>query len=87
MDRLRKQTVECVSTGFVSIKKGTDPVNIKRAKEEIKEEPLADIDYIEMYELPGLRPVSSPLTGRNLLALAVRFGTTRLIDNIILEAQ
>ena len=40
-----------------------------------------------MYELPGLRPVSSPLKGLNLLALAVRFGTTRLIDNIILEAQ
>lgn len=60
---------------------------IEKVKEEIKKEPLADIDYIEMYELPGLRPVSSPLKGRNLLALAVRFGTTRLIDNIILEAQ
>lgn len=60
---------------------------IQKVREDIEAEPLADIDYIEIYGLPGLVPVTSPLTGRNLLALAVRFGTTRLIDNIVLEVK
>jgi hypothetical protein len=51
----------------------------------ISSEPLADIDYVEIYELPGLLPVKSSLKGKYLLAVAVRFGTTRLIDNVILE--
>lgn len=51
----------------------------------ISSEPLADIDYVEIYELPGLLPVRSSLKGKYLLAVAVRFGTTRLIDNVILE--
>lgn len=51
----------------------------------ISSEPLADIEYVEIYELPGLLPVKSSLKGKYLLAVAVRFGTTRLIDNVILE--
>lgn len=51
----------------------------------ISSEPLADIDYVEIYQLPGLLPVKSSLKGKYLLAVAVRFGTTRLIDNVILE--
>jgi pantoate--beta-alanine ligase len=51
----------------------------------IKSEPLSDIDYVEMYKLPGLLPVDEVISGKVLLALAVKFGTTRLIDNVILE--
>ncbi|MBM6833063.1 pantoate--beta-alanine ligase [Megamonas hypermegale] len=51
----------------------------------IKSEPLSDIDYVEMYKLPGLLPVDEIISGKVLLALAVKFGTTRLIDNVILE--
>ena len=51
----------------------------------IKSEPLSDIDYVEMYNLPGLLPVDEVISGKVLLALAVKFGTTRLIDNVILE--
>ena len=53
----------------------------------IKSEPLAEIDYVKMYAMPELTPVDGPLSGRNLLALAVKFGKTRLIDNIILEVK
>lgn len=53
----------------------------------IKAEPMSDIDYVEMYKLPELTPVDDPLTGRNLLAVAVKFGTTRLIDNVVLEEK
>ena len=53
----------------------------------IKTEPMADIDYVEIYQMPDLNECQSPMQGENLLALAVRFGTTRLIDNTILEVK
>lgn len=48
-------------------------------------EPLARIDYVEVLSLPGLE-VSEAISGKSLCALAVYIGSTRLIDNIILEA-
>lgn len=54
---------------------------------DIAKEPMANIDYVEIYALPELKPVASPMTGSNLLAVAVKFGTTRLIDNIVLEEK
>ena len=53
----------------------------------IKEEPMANIDYVEIYALPELKPVATPMAGSNLLAVAVKFGTTRLIDNVVLEEK
>ena len=53
----------------------------------IKTEPMADIDYVEIYQMPDLNACQAPMQGENLLALAVRFGTTRLIDNTILEVK
>ena len=53
----------------------------------IGSEPLSAIDYVEIYELPDLKPVAGDITGSCLLAVAVRFGTTRLIDNVILEVE
>ena len=54
---------------------------------EIKEEPMSDIDYVEMYGMPGLFEVEETLHTPVLLAVAVRFGTTRLIDNVILGVE
>ena len=53
----------------------------------IQTEPMANIDYVEIYQMPDLNECQAPMQGENLLALAVRFGTTRLIDNIILEVK
>lgn len=53
----------------------------------IGQEPMANIDYVEIYALPELKPAANPLTGSNLLAVAVKFGTTRLIDNVVLEEK
>jgi len=50
----------------------------------IAAEPLAVIDYVELYTYPDLEPVQR-LEGATLLALAVKIGQTRLIDNTILE--
>lgn len=53
----------------------------------ISEEPMSNIDYVEIYALPELKAVASSMTGSNLLAVAVKFGTTRLIDNVVLEEK
>ena len=59
---------------------------VAQVTDEIKTEPMSNIDYVEIYGMPGLTDVTAPITGRVLLAVAVKFGTTRLIDNVVLEA-
>lgn len=50
----------------------------------ISEMPLASIDYVEVLGYPDLAPVDKPSKGDSIIvALAVRFGKTRLIDNLI----
>lgn len=58
----------------------------ERIEQTIRTAPLADIDYVEIRTYPDLKPAydlsREQLAGRRLLvALAVRFGSTRLIDN------
>lgn len=60
---------------------------IDQVTKEIEAEPMSDIDYVEMYGMPGLPEVGETIEGQVLLALAVRFGKTRLIDNVVLEAE
>ncbi len=49
----------------------------------IRAEPLAEIEYVEIYSYPDLEQ-TKVLDGAALLALAVKIGRARLIDNIIL---
>jgi pantoate--beta-alanine ligase len=54
---------------------------IDLARSTISEVPLARIDYVEVVDAETLRPLK--VVGPNsLLAVAVFFGKTRLIDNI-----
>ncbi len=57
---------------------------IKEMREIIESEPLAKIDYISITDMVELKEPKT-LKGKILIALAVNFGTTRLIDNIIVE--
>jgi len=50
----------------------------------IEAEPLAELDYAEIYSWPDLAETRY-LDGPALLAVAVRFGKTRLIDNTVLR--
>lgn len=50
----------------------------------INQEPLAEIDYIATVDAENLYEIDD-IKDRALIALAVRFGKTRLIDNIIVE--
>ena len=52
----------------------------------ISSEKLADIDYVEILDARTLE-FKETLKGRMLLAVAVRFGKTRLIDNVIVEVN
>jgi pantoate--beta-alanine ligase len=49
--------------------------------ERIRTTPGAQLDYAEVVDADTLRPVER-LTGPALAALAVKFGSTRLIDNM-----
>lgn len=64
-----------------------DPDRLREAMSDVlAAEPLARVDYVSaadpmtLRELPGGLPTSSAL-----LSMAVYFGTTRLIDNLVLE--
>jgi pantoate--beta-alanine ligase len=54
------------------------------ARNVISQAPLARIDYVELVDAETLQPVETARPN-SLLALAVFFGKTRLIDNIRLE--
>ena len=53
---------------------------------ELAVEPMADVDYVELYSFPALSEIAC-VKEPALLAIAVRIGKTRLIDNVILGAE
>jgi pantoate--beta-alanine ligase len=68
-----------------AIKPGDLPTALAGAvKETIKSAPLAKVDYVEAVDAETLG-VPSPETRRLLIAVAVYFGPTRLIDNLEVE--
>jgi pantoate--beta-alanine ligase len=70
------------------VAKGEDDSNVIRSRvlQEIHMEKLAEIEYVEIVNYPLLQEVTR-IKGKALLALAVRIGKTRLIDNVILEVK
>lgn len=57
---------------------------VAQAKAIIEQAPQAKIDYVEILALDDLKAIDTIET-KALMALAVYIGSTRLIDNIILE--
>lgn len=68
------------------VKAGERDLSALRAEmiARIEAEPLARIDYVEIVDPITLQPMTQ-LKGPALAALAVRIGSTRLIDNLRLE--
>jgi pantoate--beta-alanine ligase len=63
----------------------TDAEAVKAiVREIIEKSPAAVIDYVEIVDPEEIAPLET-ITGNTLLALAVRIGGTRLIDNTILS--
>ncbi|MDE7332289.1 MAG: pantoate--beta-alanine ligase [Lachnospiraceae bacterium] len=57
---------------------------LSQMRKIIEAEPLARIDYVEMTDADSIKPLARA-QGRVLTAMAVYIGTTRLIDNFIME--
>jgi pantoate--beta-alanine ligase len=53
-------------------------------KETLASEPLAQVQYVSCADYETLQELDQ-VTGKTLLSMAVLFGKTRLIDNIVLE--
>lgn len=66
------------------LEKGEKNAELIRDKmiEELKQEPLARIDYVEIVDWETIKPIDE-INKSALIALAVFIGKTRLIDNII----
>ena len=75
---LRKALLAARDSGKKSAKEIVD-----LAGNTISEAPLARIDYVELVDSETLQP-SEVVNSNSVLALAVYFGKTRLIDNILL---
>jgi pantoate--beta-alanine ligase len=81
----RKQATVLHKALLAAKESGKKPANeiIDLARKVIGEAPLARIDYIDLVDAESLQPIEL-LRLNSLLALAVFFGKTRLIDNILL---
>ena len=55
----------------------------RRLTELIAQEPLAEIDYISVADTETLQELER-IEGEALASMAVKFGTTRLIDNVVM---
>ncbi len=67
---------------FMSGEKNTANI-VSIITEKINEMPLAEIDYVSIYDYPSLEKIEN-ISDKAIAAVAVKFGKTRLIDNIIL---
>jgi pantoate--beta-alanine ligase len=76
---LRKALLAAKDSGKKSAKEIVDLVRTM-----ISKAPLARIDYVDLVDAETLQPIES-VRPNSLLAVAVYFGKTRLIDNIVLK--
>jgi pantoate--beta-alanine ligase len=60
---------------------------VEIVRKEIESEPLANIDYIAVVDNETLEPIEKIGENPVLVAVAVRFGKIRLIDNIVLNKK
>lgn len=59
---------------------------VKLVKDNIMSMPLANIEYVKIYAYPSLTEINR-IEDTSIVAVAARFGKTRLIDNVILKKR
>ena len=69
------------SEAFTKGEKNADTL-VRIITEKIAEMPLAVIDYVSIYDYPSLENIAV-IHEKAIAAVAVKFGKTRLIDNVI----
>jgi len=78
---------QALQIGLSMFSEGADPETIEREVSEwIVSNSSGRIDYVNMLAYPGLEPVTQDAQ-EVILACAVKFSTTRLIDNIIMSTK
>ncbi|HWR06065.1 pantoate--beta-alanine ligase [Sporomusa sp.] len=79
---------QSLSTAFDMAASGERDITAIKAAvlRHIQSVSLANVDYVEIYSFPDLAEIDI-LDQDALLAVAVKFGSTRLIDNIILTPK
>jgi len=95
-ERLTKEQRNAASIIFASLLKAENEVKngelnaselTEMVRKNIESEPLAATDYIAVVDNATLEPIEKIGDSPVLIAVAVRFGEIRLIDNIIIEKQ
>jgi pantoate--beta-alanine ligase len=87
----QRQEALCLSralqTAFEVITRGERSAAAVRQRlaEVIQSAPSAVVDYVELVDAPTLASLTDLAGHQVLIALAVRFGATRLIDNIVID--
>jgi pantoate--beta-alanine ligase len=60
---------------------------VEIVREKITSEPLAQIDYVAVVDDETLEPIEKISENAALIAVGVRFGNTRLIDNTVINRK
>ncbi len=87
-----RQQARCLSRALVAVRQqyAAGDTSAERLREQARSEidtvPGAVIDYLELCDATTLEPVSQA-DENTLLALAVKIGRTRLIDNTVLGEE
>jgi pantoate--beta-alanine ligase len=87
-----RQSAKCLNRALLHAKElisggERDSARIVDAMRKIIEnEQLAQVDYIEIFDADSLEEISR-VEGNVLIALAVKFGSARLIDNMVVNVE
>lgn len=77
-----RRALDCAERAYAAGERRSDAL-VAAMREAIAASPSAVVDYIEVVDDESLAPVRD-VTGPTLVALAVKFPSTRLIDNTVL---
>ncbi len=76
----------CAGKELISNGERNSSVIKNKIREILETEPLAKVDYVEVVDNINIQPLET-LKGEVLVAIAVYIGSTREIDNIIVEVK
>jgi pantoate--beta-alanine ligase len=79
------RSLETVKQAIGAGERRAEPL-VRLARGMIERTPGARVDYVTLVDFAELRPLEE-LRGQVLMALAVFFGTTRLIDNMLVDVS
>ena len=84
LNREEREQATVLRKALLAAQKSGEKDVVDLARRMIGEAPLARIDYVDLVDAETLQPIES-VRPKALLAVAVFFGKTRLIDNILIE--